>query len=54
MKRYTGNYIIRWTDKNGNKDQKVYSDYSTVLKAKKWLLDNGALEINIAVEMKSE
>jgi len=51
MKKYTGNYIIRWTDNTGNKNKKVYSDYATVLRAKKWLLDNGTTDIDIAVEL---
>jgi len=52
MKTYTGNYILSWTDQNGNDDSKVYSDYSTTLKAKKWLIDNKADNIDISIELK--
>lgn len=49
--RYTGNYIIRWTDKNGKQWSKTYTDYLTAIKAKKWLIDQGADNIDIAVEL---
>lgn len=51
MKRYTGNYIIRWIDKQGNKNRKTYTDYATALKAKKWLIDGGIDNVDIAVEI---
>jgi len=51
MKKYTGKYILRWTDKSGKADKKIYDDYSTIIKAKRWLLDNGAVDIDIAVQM---
>ncbi len=51
MKKYTGNYTIRWTDKSGKPNKKVYNNYSTVIKAKKWLLENNASDIDIAVEL---
>lgn len=50
MKKCTGNYIIRWTDTTGKNKRKVYNDYSVALKAKKWLIDNNATDIDIAVE----
>lgn len=54
MKKYTGNYIIRWTDKSGNSNKKVYDDYSTVIKARKWLIENEATDIDIAVQVASD
>lgn len=51
MKRYSGNYIVRWTDKKGTKNRKTYTDYATALKAKNWLLEQGIDNIDIAVEV---
>ena len=53
VKKYTGNYILTWLDKDDKSNSKVYTDYSTVLKARKWLLESGATSIDIAVEMKN-
>jgi hypothetical protein len=52
MKKYTGKYILSWLDKDDKPGSKVYEDYSTAIKARKWLIDNGATEIDIAVEFK--
>lgn len=43
-------YIIRFMDKDGKKGQKEYDDYSVVIKARKWLIQNGCVEIDIAVK----
>lgn len=43
-------FIVRYTDKDGKKGQKIYDDYSTVIKAKKWLIQNGYIEVDIAVK----
>lgn len=51
IKKYTGNYVLSWYDKNNKYMNKVYTDYQTSLKAKKWLLDNGGSNIDIAVEI---
>lgn len=53
VKKYTGNYILTWLDKDDKSNSKVYNDYSTVLKARKRLLENEATSIDIAVEMKN-
>ena len=53
MKRYSGKYIIRWTDQNGNKQRKVYDDYLTASKARKWLTDGGIADADIAVELQA-
>lgn len=53
MKRYSGKYIIRWTDQNGNKQRKVYDDYLTASKARKWLTDAGIADADIAVELQA-
>ena len=50
--KYTGNYKIRWTDKDSKQWSKVYTDYQTALKAKKWLIGQGIEIIDIAVEVK--
>ena len=51
MKRYTGNYIVRWTDKQGKSQRKSYKDYGTAQKARKYLTDNGVGDADIAVEL---
>jgi len=51
MKKYTGKYVIRWIDKDNNANKKVYNDYPTTLKAKSWLIANGAVDIDIAVQL---
>jgi hypothetical protein len=51
-KRYTGQYIVRWTDATGKENRKTYTDHPTVIKAKKWLIKAGAVDIDIAVEIK--
>lgn len=52
VKKYTGNYTIRWTDKDGNNNEKVYDDYQTAIKAKNWLIKQGIEDIDIAVTVK--
>ena len=54
MRKYTGKYILSWRDKDNKPSSKVYDDYTTVIKARKWLIDNGATEIDITVEMKKD
>ena len=54
MKRYTGKYSVRWTNKDGITKSKVYDDYSTALKAQKWLLENNAENIDIAVKLEDK
>ena len=53
-KRYSGNYVIRWENKDGTEMRKTYPDYLTVLKAKKWLVDSGAIDIDIAIKVTTE
>ena len=50
-KRYTGNYIVKWLDKDDKKHSKVYSDYGLAIKARKWLVEQEAKDIDIAVEL---
>lgn len=54
MKKYTGNYILTWLDKDDKRNSKTYADYSTTLKARKWLIDSGATGIDIAVEVNNK
>lgn len=49
-KRYSGNYIVRWTDQQGVKQRKTYTDYQTAVKAVKWLTTGGVKDADIAVE----
>lgn len=52
MKKYTGNYIVRWKDKKGTANRKTYTDYKLAIKAKNWLIEQGIDNIDIAVEVK--
>ena len=52
-RKYTGNYILSWYDKDDKYGTKVYTDYPTAIKARKWLVDNGAKSVDIAVEVNS-
>lgn len=36
-------FKVRWEDKEGNKREKIYSDFTEAKKAFKWLNDNGAV-----------
>jgi hypothetical protein len=50
-KRYTGQYIVRWTDATGKENRKTYTDYQTTIKARDWLIKSGAVDVDIAVEI---
>ena len=41
--------ILRWTDQDGKPQSKRYDDEQSARKAKKWLLDRGALQVDIAI-----
>lgn len=47
--RYTGNYVLRWTD-NGKLRTKVYANHDDAKKALKWLESNGCSDGDIAVQ----
>lgn len=40
---------VRYQDKQGNDKYKIYDDEPTARKAKKWLLDNGYDNVDMAV-----
>lgn len=42
--------ILKWKDKQGKNHEKEY-DHKTIRKAQKWLIDNGATEVDIAVRL---
>ena len=52
-KRYTGNFVVRWVDKENNNKRKVYTDYLLAKQAQKWLTDRGIDNADIAVETQS-
>ena len=54
MGRYLGTYKVRWTDKNGDKHSKTYDDYATAIKAKHYLIERGADNIDIAVSVENK
>lgn len=41
-----GKIILKWKDKQGKYHEKEY-DAGTVKKAKQWLIDNGATEVDV-------
>lgn len=43
------NLKLRWKDKSGKEYSRIYTDKREAEKAKKWLLDNHAVEVDIAV-----
>lgn len=51
-KRYLGDYIVRWTDKDGTRKSKKYEDWHTAQKAYRWLGAAGITDVDIAVESK--
>lgn len=44
---------LSWQDKQGNKHSRIYKDQREAYKAKQWLVDNGAVDIDIAIVKKS-
>lgn len=44
-------FVVRWTDRDGKNHSKEYGDDPSARKAKQWLLDNGALSVDVAVSM---
>ena len=41
---------LRWKDKDGKYHKKDYKEYNDAAKARKWLVDNGADDVDIAVK----
>ena len=41
--------IVRWTDNKGEYREKEYQDEKTARKARDWLIENGALDADIAI-----
>lgn len=44
-------FVVRWTDAEGKNHSKSYDDERAARKAKEWLLDNGAVSVDVAVSM---
>ena len=44
-------FIVRWTDLNGYKKSKEYTDEKLAKKARDWLTDNGIKDADIAVKL---
>ena len=44
-------FIVRWTDNAGKNKSKEYSEEIEARKAKQWLLDRGAADADIAIQM---
>lgn len=45
--------VLRWKDKDGKEHRKEYDarQSADVAKAKRWLLDNGAKDVDVAVKI---
>lgn len=43
-------FIVRWNDR-GKAHSRIYDDENVARKAKKWLMENGAQNIDIAVRI---
>jgi hypothetical protein len=48
--------ILKWTDKENKHHEKEYDirDQRAVNKARVWLIDNGALDVDIAIRVKPQ
>lgn len=44
-------FIVRWNDVGGKAHSRIYDDENVARKAKKWLMENGAQNIDIAVRI---
>lgn len=44
-------FVVRWTDQDGKHHSKEYGDDPAARKAKAWLLERGAISVDIAVSM---
>lgn len=50
-KTIRGDFIVRWQGKDGAQHTKRYPDEAAARRAKQWLLDNGALSVDIAIRI---
>lgn len=46
-----GDFIVRWQEEDGTQHTKRYTDEAVARRAKQWLLDNGALSVDIAIRI---
>ena len=44
-------FVVRWTDAAGKNHSKEYESEPAAKKAKQWLLDQGAVSVDIAVSI---
>lgn len=42
-------FVVRWKDADGNEQRKEYSHEPDARKAKAWLIDRGAKDVDIAI-----
>jgi len=45
--------LLRWTDDKGNQQVKEYTDEPTARKARDWLLEHGATNVDIAIRLET-
>lgn len=43
--------LLRWTDDKGNQQVKEYTDEKQARKARDWLLERGATNVDIAIRL---
>lgn len=49
-----GSFVVRWEDNNGEQHRREYTTETDARKAKKWLLDNGATSVDIAIQINNK
>jgi len=54
MKMQHLKFVVRWTDQDNKNHSKEYGDGPAARKAKAWLIDRGALSVDIAVSIGSK
>lgn len=47
-------FILRWEDSRGTHHSKQYTAEADARKARKWLLENGAVSVDIAVRINNK
>jgi len=48
------NLVVRWRDNNGKLHEKEYDQYKQAIKARNYLVKNGATDVDMAVRIKKD
>ena len=46
--------VVRWKDNNGKPQKKEYDQYKQAIKARNYLVKNGATDVDMAVRIKKD